>query len=126
MNQFAARPSFKDSISLRAFGTKFSPKEPRSLTYGKETLMVYPKFTPNMPLSEKAHAFNLNKSAIDSSSLSPALKLQLMGSLHNSETVVSIIKTEWEEFTFENARQVSERNQRWASDQLPSQQYHVR
>ena len=75
MNQLTARSASKDVINLRAFGTNFSPKEPRSLTYSKKILMFYPKLALDMPLFEKAHAFNLNKSAINSSFLSSASKL---------------------------------------------------
>ena len=63
--------------------------------------MVYPKITGDMPLSEKAHAFNINRAAIEASSLRPIAKLQLMGSLHNADTIVNIVKAEWEFLAFE-------------------------
>ena len=94
----------KDTISISTFGTHFVPKDLRSLIYSKETLMVYPKLTRTMPLSEKAHAFNVNRLAVEASSLSSHQRIQLMGSLHNQETVVSIMLHKWEEFIFENSR----------------------
>ena len=83
-----------ESFSIKSFGTHFIPKDPRQITYGKENLMVYPKITGDMPLSEKAHAFNINRAAIEASSLRPNAKLQLMGSLHNADTIVNIVKAE--------------------------------
>ena len=60
-----------ESFSIKSFGTHFIPKDPCQITYGKENLMIYTKITSDMPLSEKAHAFNINRAAIVASSLLP-------------------------------------------------------
>ena len=93
----------EEKFSIKSFGTHFVPKDPRQITYGKETLMVYPKLSSDMPMSEKAHAFNVNRAAIEASSLNPASKLQLMGSMHNADTIVNIVRAEWEETAFSSA-----------------------
>ena len=85
----------KKSASIQSFGVHFVPKDPRQITFGRKSIMVYPKITPDMPMSEKAHAFNVNRAAIDSSSLSTRSKLLLMGSLHNADTIVNVNKMEW-------------------------------
>ena len=90
-----------DKFAIKSFGTHFVPKDARQMTYGKESIMVYPKISSEMPLSEKAHAFNVNRAAIEASSLNPSAKLQLMGSLHNADTIVNIIRTEWEDMAFD-------------------------
>ena len=94
----------KDQFSLRSFGTHFVPKDPRQMTYGKESLSVYPKILVDMPLSEKAHAFNVNRAAIEASSLNSLAKLQLMGSLHGADTIVNIIRNKWEYMALDSAK----------------------
>ena len=90
-----------DIVNIQTYGTHFVPKDPSSITYGKETLMVYHKIIVKIPLLEKAHAFNINRSAIEASSLSPTPKLQLMGSLHGTETIIGNINSEWKNYTFD-------------------------
>ena len=97
----AIAATMNDKFSIKSFGTHFVPKDPRAMSYGKETLMIYPKITADMPLSEKAHAFNVNRAAIEASSLNPSARLQLMGSLHNADTIVNILRSEWENTAFE-------------------------
>ena len=97
----AIAATMNDKFSIKSFGTHFVPKDPRAMSYGKETLMIYPKITADMPLSEKAHAFNVNRAAIEASSLNPSARLQLMGSLHNADTIVNILRSEWESTAFE-------------------------
>ena len=81
-----------NQFSLRSFGTHFVPKDPRQMTYGKESLSVYPKILVDMPLSEKAHAFNVNRAVIEASSLNSLAKLQLMGYMNGADTIVNIIR----------------------------------
>ena len=81
----------KDHITIKSFGTHFVPKDLRSVTYGKEILIVYPKIITDMSLSGKAHVFNLKCAAIELSSLNALAKRQFVGSLHNTETIVNIV-----------------------------------
>ena len=74
------------------------------MTYGKESLSVYPKILVGISLSEKAHAFNVNRAAIEASSLNSLAKLQLMGSLHGADTIVNIIRNKWEYMALDSAK----------------------
>ena len=42
-----------DKFAIKSFGAHFVPKDARQMTYGKESIMVYPKISAEMPLSEK-------------------------------------------------------------------------
>ena len=74
------------------------------MTYRKESLSVYPKILVDMPLSEKAHAFNVNRAAIEASSVNSLAKLQLMGSLYGADTIVNIIRNKWEYMALDSTK----------------------
>ena len=93
-----------DKFSIKSFGAHFVPKDCRQIKYGSETLMVYPKIDSTMPLSEKAHAFNVNRAAIEASNLNPTAKIQATGNLHNCDTIANIIRNRWEQIAFDSAR----------------------
>ena len=54
-----------------------------------------------MPLSDKAHVFNVDRAAINASSLSPSGKSNLVGTLHNAETIVNIVRSQWEYMVYD-------------------------
>jgi hypothetical protein len=42
----------------------FAPLNPVDIRIGAMTIKMYPKITPGMPVHERAHAFQVNKSAL--------------------------------------------------------------
>ena len=94
----------KKRSTLKSFGVHFAPKDPCQTTFGRESIIVYPKINSEMPMSEKSHDFNVGRAAINSSSLSVTSKVQLMGSLHNAKTIININRMEWEENAFDAAK----------------------
>jgi hypothetical protein len=52
----------QDSRTVSEMG--FSPLDPVDVPIGRMTVKLYPKITAAMPVHERAHAFQVNKSAL--------------------------------------------------------------
>ena len=73
-----------------AHSSHFTEKKLIPYSVGKESVMIYPTLTPEMPLSERAHAFNINKNALGNLYLPQKSFLRCLGESLGCGPVVSL------------------------------------
>ena len=66
--------------------------------------MIYPALTPEMSLSEKAHAFNTNKNALENIHLPTKVILRTLGDTLGCSPVVTFIAAEFERVAYSQLR----------------------
>ena len=70
----------------------FAPLDPVDVRIGTMTVKLYPKITANMPVHERAHAFQVNKSALKDLPANFRLVIDAFGTqLNASSTVEGIL-----------------------------------
>ena len=66
--------------------------------------MIYPTLTPDISLSEKAHAFNTNKNALENIHLPAKVMLRTLGDTLGCSPVVTFIAAEFERVAYAHLR----------------------
>ena len=84
-------PSNPGSIAQMSF----VPKDPVSIQVGRLSASVYPKVEPSMPVFERAHAFQVTKSALEALNVDTRLILEAMGAQLNCSTTVDGLIFDW-------------------------------
>eukprot|EP00957_Ditylum_brightwellii_P046592 3534673-Ditylum_brightwellii.AAC.1 len=69
----------RDALTTQSCSSVFVPRDLETVTYGKETISLYPKVEHDWALGEKAYAFTINKASLENSTLNAKIKLHLMG-----------------------------------------------
>ena len=87
-----------------AHSAVFSEKKLVSHTVGKDTVMVYPRLTSDMPLAEKVHAFNINKNALESINLPTKTFVRQLGDTLGCGPVVTFTAGAFEEVAEKHLR----------------------
>ena len=82
----------------------FSEKKLIPYNIGKETIMIYPNLTADMPLAEKAHAFNINKNALENVHLPTKIFLRQLGDTLGCGPVVSFHAAKFREVAMEQLK----------------------
>ena len=82
----------------------FSEKKLIPYNIGKETIMIYPNLTADMPLAEKAHAFNINKNALENIHLPTKIFLRQLGDTLGCGPVVSFHAAKFREVAIEQLK----------------------
>jgi hypothetical protein len=66
----------------------FVPKDLLPIQVGRLSASVYPKVEPSMPVFERAHAFQVAKSALKALNIDTCIILEAMGAQLNCSTTV--------------------------------------
>jgi hypothetical protein len=88
--------STQDSHTVREMG--FSPLDPVDVPIGRMTVKLYPKITAAMPVHERTHAFQVNKSALKDLPTDFWLVIDAFGVQLNSSSTVEGILSDWRWF----------------------------
>ena len=86
------------------YSATYGEKHLRQYNIGQETIMIYPALTPNMSLSEKAHAFNTNKNVLENVHLPTKVMLRTLGDTLGCSPVVTFIAAEFERVAYSQLR----------------------
>ncbi len=86
----------QDSCTVSKMG--FSPLDPVGVPIGRMTVKLYPKITAAMPVYERAHAFQVNKSALKDLPTNFWLVIDAFGTQLNSSSTVEGILSNWRRF----------------------------
>jgi hypothetical protein len=73
----------------------FAPLDPVDVPVGKMIVKLYPKIIPLMPMHERAHAFQVNKSALKDLPTNLRLVIDAFGAQLNASSTVKGILSNW-------------------------------
>lgn len=73
----------------------FAPRDLLQVPIGRHFATLYPVIDPSMPVYERAHAFQVNKTAIMELPVDLSMKLNALGSQLNASASVEGIKADW-------------------------------
>ena len=82
----------------------FNEKKLVPYNIGKETIMIYPSLAADMSLAEKAHAFNINKNALENIHLPTKIYLRQLGDILGCGPVVSFHAAKFREVAYEQLK----------------------
>ena len=82
----------------------FNEKKLVPYNIGKETIMIYPSLGADMSLAEKAHAFNINKNALENIHLPTKIYLRQLGDILGCGPVVSFHAAKFREVAYEQLK----------------------
>jgi hypothetical protein len=83
----------QDSRVIHEMG--FAPLDPVNVPPGRTTNKLYPKITPLMPVHKRAHAFQVNKSALKDLPTNLWLVIDAFGAQLNASLTVEGILSDW-------------------------------
>ena len=86
----------QDSRTVHEMG--FAPLDPVDVPIGRMTVKLYPKITAAMPVHERAHAFQVNKSALKDLPTDFRLVIDAFGAQLNASSTVEGILSDWRRF----------------------------
>jgi hypothetical protein len=73
----------------------FSPRDLVQVPIGRHFATLYPVINPTMPVYERAHAFQVNKTATMELPADLNIKLNALGAQLNASASVEGIKADW-------------------------------
>ena len=76
----------------------FAPLDPVDIRIGAMTVKLYPKITAAMPVHERAHAFQVNKSALKDLPADFRLVIDAFGAQLNASSTVEGILSDWRRY----------------------------
>jgi hypothetical protein len=74
------------------------PLDPVDVSVGRIVVKLYPKITPSMPLHKRAHAFQVNKSALKDLPTNLWLVIDTFGAQLNTSLTMEGILSDWRQF----------------------------
>ena len=83
--------SFSNAVSALSF----VPRDLVAVNIGRHSLNLYPCIDATMPVYERAHAFQVNKTAIMDAAVDLNIKINALGVQLNASTSVDGLKAEW-------------------------------
>jgi hypothetical protein len=87
-----------DSKLPASHGTPFAPRALLPVTVGHSTVNLYPVIDPGMPVEERAHAYQVNKTALASAPVDLRVQLDALGQQLNLAATVDGIRDDWLHF----------------------------
>jgi hypothetical protein len=79
-------------------GTPFAPRALVPIAVGCATFNVYPVIDPSMPVEERAHAYQVNKTALASAPVDLLVQLDVLGQQLNLAATVDGVRDDWLRF----------------------------
>ena len=76
----------------------FAPLDPVDIRIGAMTVKLYPKITAAMPVHERAHAFQVNKSALKDLPADFRLVIDTFSAQLNASSTVEGILSDWRRY----------------------------
>jgi hypothetical protein len=86
---------------LEAANVAWHPFAPRALvpvSVGRTTVNLYPVIDPGMPVEERAHVFQVNKTALASAPVDLRVQLDVLGQQLNLAATVNGVRNDWLRF----------------------------
>jgi hypothetical protein len=77
------------------FSTAFVLKENVSRTFGKQTVLVYPKIQPTMSHTKKSFTFVVTKSALEATTIPFDQKLQIIAGITCTGPLVGVLQAKF-------------------------------
>ena len=85
-------PDTPSAATPTSSGPLFIPKETVAVVIGKQTVHIYPTVDPSMHIRERAHAFHITTTALQSLRLPSDVYLDSLGMYLDSATTVAGLK----------------------------------
>ncbi len=79
-------------------GTPFAPRVLVPVAVGRATVNLYPVIDPGMPVEERAHAYQVNKTALASAPVNLRAQLDALGQQLNLAATVDSVHDDWLRF----------------------------
>jgi hypothetical protein len=76
----------------------FAPLNPVNVPVARMTIELYPKITPLMPVHERVHAFQMNKSALKDLPTNLRLVIDAFGARLNASLTIEGILSDWHQY----------------------------
>lgn len=86
------------NFSTAVSALSFVPRDLVAVTVGRHSLNLYPCIDATMPVYERAHAFQVNKTAIMDAVADLNIKINALGVQLNASTSVDGLRAEWKHF----------------------------
>ncbi len=83
--------------------TLFASRALVPVSVGRTTVNLYPVINPSMPVEERAHAFQVNKTALASAPIDLRVQLDALGQQLNLAATVNGVHDDWLRFCFQDS-----------------------
>ncbi len=87
-----------DSKLPALHGTPFAPRSLVPVAVGHATVNLYPVIDPSMPVEERAHAYQVKKTALASAPVNLRVQLNALGQQLNLVATVDGVRDDWLRF----------------------------